>query len=152
MWLLLSSPVRTLKSLILFFFFNDPATPEIYTLSLHDALPISEQASRLAQRVARTVGLIQRGTHGSPPPRHASASDGPAPIKSSSSAFAVAVSPLTNSGSNRFVWFTTTPTWSPYAIYLRVWFFSTPRFLRPPRFGVIDTSFGLGICSIDTVE
>src|SRR2546423_15288135 len=24
-----------------FFFFNDPATPEIYTLSLHDALPIS---------------------------------------------------------------------------------------------------------------
>src|SRR5262249_60474053 len=25
----------------LFFFFNDPSTPEIYTLSLHDALPIS---------------------------------------------------------------------------------------------------------------
>src|SRR5690348_18098828 len=25
------------------FFFNDPATTEIYTLSLHDALPISEQ-------------------------------------------------------------------------------------------------------------
>src|SRR5437762_8135232 len=24
-----------------FFFFNDPSTPEIYTLSLHDALPIS---------------------------------------------------------------------------------------------------------------
>src|SRR6266700_6799346 len=24
-----------------FFFFNDPATTEIYTLSLHDALPIS---------------------------------------------------------------------------------------------------------------
>src|SRR5437868_9853282 len=24
-----------------FFFFNDPATPQIYTLSLHDALPIS---------------------------------------------------------------------------------------------------------------
>src|SRR3954470_24824015 len=24
----------------LFFFFNDPAPPEIYTLSLHDALPI----------------------------------------------------------------------------------------------------------------
>src|SRR5205823_14150878 len=24
-----------------FFFFNDPATPEFYTLSLHDALPIS---------------------------------------------------------------------------------------------------------------
>src|SRR2546429_9810052 len=26
-----------------FFFFNDPATTEIYTLSLHDALPISER-------------------------------------------------------------------------------------------------------------
>src|SRR3712207_7967140 len=29
---------------MLFFFFNDPATPEIYTLALHDALPISEFA------------------------------------------------------------------------------------------------------------
>src|SRR5256885_8157122 len=28
----------------LFFFFNDTATTEIYTLSLHDALPISEEA------------------------------------------------------------------------------------------------------------
>src|SRR6266480_6797347 len=27
-----------------FFFFNDPATPEIYTLSLHDALPNSRGA------------------------------------------------------------------------------------------------------------
>src|SRR3989441_1888597 len=31
-----------LLSLIFFFFFNDTATTEIYTLSLHDALPISE--------------------------------------------------------------------------------------------------------------
>src|SRR2546429_3211852 len=29
----------------LFFFFNDTATTEIYTLSLHDALPISASAS-----------------------------------------------------------------------------------------------------------
>src|SRR5437667_6688500 len=29
-----------------FFFFNDTATTEIYTLSLHDALPISESCSR----------------------------------------------------------------------------------------------------------
>src|SRR2546422_7000592 len=28
-------------NLLLFFFFNDTATTEIYTLSLHDALPIS---------------------------------------------------------------------------------------------------------------
>src|SRR3712207_7346446 len=30
---------------IFFFFFNDTATTEIYTLSLHDALPISPTAS-----------------------------------------------------------------------------------------------------------
>src|SRR3712207_7696768 len=30
--------------IILFFFFNDTATTEIYTLSLHDALPISRKA------------------------------------------------------------------------------------------------------------
>src|SRR5688572_32693442 len=29
-----------------FFFFNDTATTEIYTLSLHDALPISRHASK----------------------------------------------------------------------------------------------------------
>ena len=29
---------------ICFFFFNDTATTEIYTLSLHDAFPISKQA------------------------------------------------------------------------------------------------------------
>src|SRR5438552_13543689 len=29
-----------------FFFFNDPATTEIYTLSLHDALPISRSGPR----------------------------------------------------------------------------------------------------------
>src|SRR5215472_19037691 len=30
---------------VCFFFFNDPATTEIYTLSLHDALPISAPRS-----------------------------------------------------------------------------------------------------------
>src|SRR6267142_6609844 len=48
-----------------FFFFNDTATTEIYTLSLHDALPISGQPmphklrNRLAERaleVARQRG------------------------------------------------------------------------------------------------
>src|SRR2546430_8905889 len=34
-------------ALICFFFFNDTATTEIYTLSLHDALPISEQQNSL---------------------------------------------------------------------------------------------------------
>src|SRR5258706_15377110 len=32
--------------LFLFFFFNDTATTEIYTLSLHDALPISLTCAR----------------------------------------------------------------------------------------------------------
>ena len=31
---------RDVEWLLLFFFFNDTATTEIYTLSLHDALPI----------------------------------------------------------------------------------------------------------------
>src|SRR5947207_10348745 len=36
-----------------FFFFNDTATTEIYTLSLHDALPIYAQ---LRQRAATDIG------------------------------------------------------------------------------------------------
>ncbi len=36
-----------LHSLSYFFFFNDTATTEIYTLSLHDALPIYEKYPRL---------------------------------------------------------------------------------------------------------
>ena len=32
---------RTLVCVVIVFFFNDTATTEIYTLSLHDALPIS---------------------------------------------------------------------------------------------------------------
>src|SRR5947207_15472316 len=56
MCLLLHSYVPSRDSLItLLFFFNDTATPEIYTLSLHDALPISSQhrsRSRDASRLA----------------------------------------------------------------------------------------------------
>src|SRR3712207_8882854 len=36
----------------LFFFFNDTATTEIYTLSLHDALPISAAALQLHRSLA----------------------------------------------------------------------------------------------------
>src|SRR3954465_5512849 len=32
------------RYVLVFFFFNDPATPEIYPLSLHDALPILSRA------------------------------------------------------------------------------------------------------------
>ena len=36
----------------LVFFFNDTATTEIYTLSLHDALPISQKAGETEEREA----------------------------------------------------------------------------------------------------
>src|SRR2546427_6559152 len=42
---------------ILFFFFNDTATTEIYTLSLHDALPIFDGRRRTVRRQGpRRVG------------------------------------------------------------------------------------------------
>src|SRR3989442_8918457 len=40
---------------VLFFFFNDTATTEIYTLSLHDALPISPPYRAPAQSGHRAV-------------------------------------------------------------------------------------------------
>src|SRR2546426_11979902 len=39
--------------LCLFFFFNDTATTEIYTLSLHDALPICRECQRGVQAAGR---------------------------------------------------------------------------------------------------
>src|SRR5438094_3260989 len=40
--------------MVLFFFFNDTATTEIYTLSLHDALPISAAAVAARHRALGT--------------------------------------------------------------------------------------------------
>src|SRR3990172_2130996 len=42
-----------------FFFFKDTATTEIYTLSLHDALPIFHAARRLPRR--HPSGCLRRG-------------------------------------------------------------------------------------------
>src|SRR2546430_11605837 len=60
--------------MIMFFFFNDTATTEIYTLSLHDALPISALQAR------RPDKSVRPDTHRRPPslrnargPRRASA-------------------------------------------------------------------------------
>src|SRR2546426_12624401 len=55
----LSSPFSS------FFFFNDTATTEIYTLSLHDALPISHGRSEPGHRpgavdASRGVGASER--------------------------------------------------------------------------------------------
>src|SRR5882762_11769067 len=40
-----------------FFFFNDTATTEIYTLSLHDALPISASARRCGSSASSGAGV-----------------------------------------------------------------------------------------------
>src|SRR5256886_6701341 len=52
----------------IFFFFNDTATTEIYTLSLHDALPISRpHADRSARRAGERSHAGGRGSGASPP-------------------------------------------------------------------------------------
>src|SRR5256885_5515483 len=47
-------------SLSFFFFFNDTATTEIYTLSLHDALPISRMCLGAAWREVRDNADFER--------------------------------------------------------------------------------------------
>src|SRR2546426_11567984 len=56
----------------IFFFFNDTATTEIYTLSLHDALPIY-LAAELLQDVVQSVVVAQRHFHPASPPARESA-------------------------------------------------------------------------------
>src|SRR2546430_5626490 len=54
-------------SFFFFFFFNDTATTEIYTLSLHDALPISrraaEESSKPPNDGGRQNGPTERVLH-----------------------------------------------------------------------------------------
>src|SRR5947209_20514764 len=59
MILILRSKIQFLRFLCLFFF-NDTATTEIYTLSLHDALPISARPKRKLS--SRSGGDARRGT------------------------------------------------------------------------------------------
>src|SRR5260221_2144690 len=44
----------------LFFFFNDTATTEIYTLSLHDALPILKPSFDGAQSIGDVLAVLKR--------------------------------------------------------------------------------------------
>src|SRR5215475_15960834 len=53
---------RWLLSLFCFLFFNDTATTEIYTLSLHDALPIFD-GDPLHAHPPRGLDGVQRGDH-----------------------------------------------------------------------------------------
>src|SRR2546422_7425350 len=59
-----------LPCLFFFFFFNDTATTEIYTLSLHDALPISTERSRM-----RAFSSLQFHATLAAPPRRSSRSE-----------------------------------------------------------------------------
>src|SRR5690242_21786843 len=56
MLIVLSPYIPTCYSL---FFFNDTATTEIYTLSLHDALPISERRGLATSPVIRFNSMVQ---------------------------------------------------------------------------------------------
>src|SRR3712207_8921267 len=59
-------------TMLVFFFFNDTATTEIYTLSLHDALPILQQvlggdghlAPLTAEDLLHLAGEVRVGTVG----------------------------------------------------------------------------------------
>src|SRR5256885_13238340 len=53
---------------VFFFFFNDTATTEIYTLSLHDALPISSTRSSPTSGCCKRLRRI-RSTRRRPPRR-----------------------------------------------------------------------------------
>ena len=46
---------------LFFFFFNDTATTEIYTLSLHDALPILKKLSKLVKKEFPSIKTIAGG-------------------------------------------------------------------------------------------
>src|SRR2546422_144557 len=48
-----------LSSSLFFFFFNDTATTEIYTLSLHDALPIYPPRQQLPLAADEVIVLVQ---------------------------------------------------------------------------------------------
>src|SRR2546425_4999795 len=59
----------TRRSVSTFFFFNDTATTEIYTLSLHDALPISRREAGVRAQVADRDGAGVRGGRRALPPQ-----------------------------------------------------------------------------------
>src|SRR2546422_674122 len=74
--------MRLAPLVFFFFFFNDTATTEIYTLSLHDALPISARRRALPcprGRRALTATRIPPLAHSSPGARPAGSSLGTPP-------------------------------------------------------------------------
>src|SRR2546429_9681333 len=58
------SSYYVIKQTYIFFFFNDTATTEIYTLSLHDALPISRvRLGELREVAVRPIELAAIDDH-----------------------------------------------------------------------------------------
>src|SRR5438309_12124344 len=55
--------LSTHPSFFFFFFFNDPATTEIYTLSLHDALPILDDAEIDGLCGAAVLRVLRHWSH-----------------------------------------------------------------------------------------
>src|SRR2546421_12380330 len=67
-YVIFSSAIMSVLSSFFFFFFNDTATTEIYTLSLHDALPIYKrtriyQCLACGKQFSTTSGTIFNDTH-----------------------------------------------------------------------------------------
>src|SRR5688572_32336556 len=58
-----------MSAYIYFFFFNDAATTEIYTLSLHDALPISSDVARSGAATRTRINSAPSTLRISTPPR-----------------------------------------------------------------------------------
>src|SRR2546427_10785227 len=60
-----SAMIKHIHSIWFFFFFNDTATTEIYTLSLHDALPIFElpEQHRALALLRERRGQPRRAAH-----------------------------------------------------------------------------------------
>src|SRR5438270_11944112 len=59
-----TQPHASRTVLVCIFFFTDTAPTEIYTLSLHDALPISPSARREAAACAQSSGRCRRAQWG----------------------------------------------------------------------------------------
>src|SRR5206468_11072986 len=82
-------------SMLVFFFFHAPPTTEIYTLSLHDALPISRLPK--AESVARSVSVYARRSSARP-------SVAPMPWPDSMYQGAAGVTPATFQRASSTVW------------------------------------------------
>src|SRR2546430_15555875 len=55
--------MKLIPLLFFFFFFNDTATTEIYTLSLHDALPIWLEPAEYSGKIGSREHLLVIGTN-----------------------------------------------------------------------------------------